>query len=108
MKQKIYIAGKITGIEDLAAERFDCVENILISEGYEVVNPMKLPHNHDKSWESYMKECITELVKCDGIYLMKGFELSKGARVEAKLASDLSIDVINSEKLDKLIEIYLP
>jgi hypothetical protein len=72
-KEKIYIAGKISGIEEQAEKTFSFVENQLVLEGFDVVNPMKLPHNHNKSWESYMKECIAALVYCDYIYPIKGF-----------------------------------
>jgi len=49
---KIYISGKITGIEEEAIKRFEFAQNKLKSADFEVVNPMKLEHNHDKSWEA--------------------------------------------------------
>lgn len=82
MKNKIYIAGKITGMEKEAKAIFDEVENQLKAIGYETVNPMKLPHQHDKSWASYMRECLLALKECDEIYMIKNWNNSKGAKVE--------------------------
>lgn len=94
---KIYISGKITGIEDEAFKLFEIAENKLKLHGYEVVNPMKLPHNHDKSWESYMKECIVALMSCDTIYMLSNYYMSKGAFLEIGLAKELGIMVIYEE-----------
>ena len=63
----MYISGKITGIEAEAETLFAEAEKFLLKKNFEPLNPMKLPHNHDKSWKSYMKECIIALCKCDGI-----------------------------------------
>jgi hypothetical protein len=97
MKTKIYIAGPITG-HDLAERKreFDFTSTLLELDGYEVINPMSLPHDHDKSWESYMRECIKTLVLCDAIYLMQNWELSEGARLEFTIASKLKMKIINS------------
>jgi hypothetical protein len=95
LKNKIYIAGAITG-HDLQErkETFSKHQKYFEEKGYEVVNPMELPHNHDKSWISYMRECIVALVDCQTIYLMSGWELSEGARLEYKIACKLQLKVI--------------
>ena len=98
MKNKtIYIAGPITG-HDLKErfEAFERIESFLLDNGYNVVNPMKLKHDHDKSWESYMRECIQEMMKCNSIYLMKNWVLSDGARLEFTIASKLKMQIIDT------------
>jgi hypothetical protein len=96
MKTKIYIAGPITGHDLTERKReFDFTATLLELDGYEVINPMSLPHKHDKSWESYMRECIEALIKCDAIYLKKGWELSEGARLEFTIASKLKMKIID-------------
>jgi hypothetical protein len=55
---KIYIAGKITGLDtEVAFGEFKRARLILenIYPDSEIINPMELPHNHDKTWESYMR-----------------------------------------------------
>jgi len=98
--QKIYISGTITGKEEQAFKEFQDAENYLndleyaIEKlSYKVINPFKLKHNHDKSWESYMKECLNALLKCDCIYMLNGYENSKGAMLELNVAVSLGFSV---------------
>ncbi len=91
---KTYIAGKITGLDNYKA-LFDAAKIELKKLGpYEPVSPIELPHNHDKIWESYMKECIVALMGCRAIYLLKNFRESKGAMIEFQLATDLGYTII--------------
>jgi Asp-tRNA(Asn)/Glu-tRNA(Gln) amidotransferase A subunit family amidase len=92
---KIYISGKISGIEDAAPQLFQAAEDMLLAQGFEVVNPMKLPHNHDKSWDSYMKEDIDAIRDgCTHIYMLKNWRDSRGARNEINEAMDLKLTII--------------
>jgi hypothetical protein len=91
---KIYIAGKITGLDiGVAEDTFQIIEDVLSVKGHQVVNPIKLPHNHDKSWQSYMKECLTAMLTCDAIAALHSAMDSKGATVEITLARVLDIPV---------------
>lgn len=90
---KIYISGKITGIEDEARVLFEQAENELLAEGHEPVNPMKLNHEHDKRWESYMKTDIKALCDCDAIYKLPNWRDSVGATIEGFIAKLLKIPV---------------
>jgi nucleoside 2-deoxyribosyltransferase len=96
---KIYISGKISGIENEAPKLFQEVEDVLIANSHEVVNPMKLPHNHDKSWESYMKEDLKAMLDCDGVVLLNNWFDSKGAKIECDLAEKLGMDIYNTSHL---------
>jgi len=94
-KTKIYIAGPITGYDLNERKReFDFNQSLLEVEGFEVVNPMALPHNHDKSWESYMRECIAALITCDEIFMLKNWRASKGARIEMYIAFEMGMKII--------------
>jgi hypothetical protein len=94
--RKVYLSGKITGT-DLAETRakFAKAQAELMNAGFEVMNPMALPHDHDKSWNSYMRECIKALMDCDELCLLPCHVTSRGARIEARLAFDLGIAVRN-------------
>jgi hypothetical protein len=91
--KKIYISGKITGIEAQAAQLFEQAETDIRNAGFEPVNPMKLNHNHDKSWESYMKADLKALLDCDGIFMLNNWTDSKGALIELDLALKLKIPI---------------
>lgn len=52
---RVYISGAISGVKDYE-KKFSKAEKDLKAKGYETINPCTLPHDHDKSYESYMKE----------------------------------------------------
>ncbi len=91
---KIYISGKITGIPiERAIVNFAKAKEYIEENKMQAVNPMELPHKHNQTWESYMRENIAALVYCDGIYMQKNWETSKGAKVEYGLAKELGLKV---------------
>ena len=83
----IYISGGITNVPNFM-ERFNKAENDLISQGYEVVNPAKINANLPKicTHKDYMTVSIALLSICDTIYMLKGYERSKGAMEELRYA----------------------
>lgn len=92
---KVYISGAITNNPNAKAQFDKAKETLLeLKKGYEPISPMDLPHNHDKSWKSFMKEDVIELMKCDAIYMMTGWTNSIGARVEFDLAQSLNYKII--------------
>ena len=93
MAKKIYISGKISGIENEAPELFAKAEKELQANGFETVNPMTLNHQHDKSWHSYMKEDVKALCECDVIYMLSNWTDSKGAIIEHTIAMYLGLKV---------------
>lgn len=95
---KVYISGKITGIHARAKKDFAKAEAALIAKGLTPVNPFKFNHNHDKSWENYMRICIIELMKCDAIYMLPNWRKSKGAIIEFHLAVKLNLMVITDTR----------
>jgi hypothetical protein len=96
---KIYIAGKISGLvyED-AYCAFVEAEQVLKRLGHEPVNPMKENgldgDGNEYAWAEYMKRDIPHLLACDGIYLLKNWRDSKGAKIESQLARDLEMKVL--------------
>ena len=91
----IYIAGKVSGIEIEARVLFKRAEIELLIQGHDVINPMELEHDHDKTWQSYMRECISAMMKADALYLLPNWRESKGARIEVQLAHNLGIKILN-------------
>lgn len=92
-KKRCYIAGAVTGTDDYK-ERFEETAYKVIFLKHIPVNPIELAHNHDKSWESYMKETIPAMMRCNAIYMMKGWRQSKGATIEHNLAKKLNYTII--------------
>lgn len=105
---KIYISGKISGIEDKAHSLFQTAEielqykytkkyepnAFVVVQDFTIINPLKLPHLHDKTWKAYMIEDLKALLECDTIYMLKNWNESKGATIERQLALQLGLNVI--------------
>ena len=95
--KKIYISGQITGIESHAPALFEAAESFLRSKGYNPINPMKLPHNHGRKWEDFMKEDLKALMDCDAVYMMSNYTKSDGAKLELHNAIWLKMAVFHEE-----------
>jgi len=95
-KQKCYIAGKVTGLlEQEYRAKFRKAEIAVTVLGYEPVNPVELPHDHDKTWHSYMREAVATMLTCDALYALSDWQQSRRARIEVQLAKDLGMRVIH-------------
>lgn len=98
-KPKIYIAGPMTGIPNGNWFAFNAKEIQLVSEGWEVVNPARMDAESgidpDSMGEYDYEDCarrdIEVLVECDAIYMLAGFQFSKGACWERALAKHLGL-----------------
>lgn len=86
---KIYIAGSITNNPDYK-EQFEKAEKALINKGYEVVNPTK---NNENSYKNYIDAGLKQLMDCDEIYMLSGYENSKGAMLEKHYAEVAGLKV---------------
>lgn len=92
---KCYIAGKIGNLpDDVWQANFKYARLAVRALGYDPVCPTQLPHNHDRTWESYMKEDLTALLQCDLLYAQRNWKESRGATIEVNLAKTVGIEII--------------
>ena len=104
--QKIYISGGITNVPNYE-ENFSRAERRLKEQGFEVVNPceiskrleetLKKSFNQEPTYKEYMIEDITELGRCDAIYMLNNWEKSKGACLEKHFAEVIGLDIMFEE-----------
>lgn len=90
---KFYISGAITNVPDYK-EKFNAAEEQLQGLGLETVNPARLDLGNTATWEDYMKQDVKLLADCDGIFMIKGWRRSKGARLERYLAKKLNLIIM--------------
>lgn len=86
-----YISGQITGLKIEDAERNFIVaaDHLRSNLGLTPINPMEiLPYDPKYEWSDYMLADIKELFRCDAIYMLDNWEVSKGARIEHAIAKD--------------------
>lgn len=102
---RIYISGPMTGLPDYNRAAFNAAASALRGQGYDVENPAENPpppcnclygrqdhspicvlHNEERMWEYYMELAYKQVDKSDAIGLLPGWEISKGAGLEASRA----------------------
>ena len=76
---KIYIAGKITGLDNYK-ELFNKAEKEFLEKGYKVINPSILPEGFE--WAEYMGICYKMIDICNEIHFLNNWLDSKGAILE--------------------------
>lgn len=75
-------------------ENFSKAEKEVKTLGFIPVSPLKLKHDHNKSWGAYMKVDIRALTECHAVYALRNWRQSPGATIEVNLAVSLGINVI--------------
>lgn len=99
-EQKIYLSGGISGRNYVQVrDEFDYVEEYFIYHGHDVVNPAKFGVD-ERTWEEYMKMSIIEMMSCDAVFMLDGWQNSRGATIERNLAWNLNMPVYYQKEFD--------
>lgn len=106
MKKKVYISGAIAHYDlDERRAAFDHAARYLSIKGYEPINPFENGISQEAHWKEHMRVDIGLLLTCDYIYMLRGWELCKGAKLELDVASSCGIQVL-FEGQENLIREY--
>ena len=90
----VYLSGGITGNPNYK-EDFACAERFLSQMGYVVLNPAKVGEElPDLTYEQYMKICYRLVDIADIIFMVSGWQKSKGANAELSYAKSLGKKVM--------------
>ncbi len=102
--QLVYISGPITDRLNHSIP-FEEARGWLKNDGHQVLSPLDIappsereskwsaPLTQEEIWCYYMKEAVKMLVQADCIYMLEGWESSRGAKLEFTLATELNIPV---------------
>ena len=117
---RIYLSGQITGIENYK-KNFEIAEREarekLSDWEPEIFNPANIILPDTATHEDYMRICMRELAKCDAIYMLNGWENSRGACREYGYALGARMMILHQTKpeeektfaervMDKLKKVY--
>ena len=112
MGNKVYIAGPMSGYEEFNFPAFNRVEELLRGTyGYKhVVNPAKLHRTTNLPWVEFLKRDLLELITCDAVFLLEGWEKSRGATLEAFVAYALGLRLYKTLPMypNERFELYEP
>lgn len=104
-RERIYISGPVTGMVDGNRAAFSRVEKEVFAAGFDAENPRrnKLPGYFDieidceELWQFQMKRAVKQLMDCDTIVMLNGWENSKGATIELWLSLMLGLKCLNEK-----------
>lgn len=91
---RIYIAGPMTGLPDFNYPAFNAAAAQLRAQGLHVENPAEHGTVEGAEWGDYLRYDIGRVATCGAIYLLKGWENSKGAQLEVHIARTLDMAVM--------------
>lgn len=89
-----YVAGPMSGLPALNYPAFHAAAAKLRAEGHHVENPAENPQPPCGTWAGWMRMAIRQLSHCDAVLLLPGWENSKGARLEAVIARNLELHIV--------------
>ena len=96
MSEKVYISGAIEHLDlEERKKAFQTAELILSENGFEPINPFNNGIDVNADWREHMRVDIKNLLDCDYILMLKGWELSKGCKLEFDVATSCGIKVFN-------------
>lgn len=97
---KLYIAGRITGLEYEEAESmFMMAETMIEKLGHEPLNPLALvDQDPDRTYEDYLLDAL-EIVLCsaEAMYMLPNWRDSLGARIEHAIAVEKCLPIYYAE-----------
>lgn len=106
MDIQVYISLPMAGFEDTIRKRWDAAVNKVKEIFYDcnvtIVGPLniddfdyngaKVPH--DKKWSYYISKDVEPLLDSTHIFLCKGWEKSKGCKLESVIANEMKLKVM--------------
>ena len=99
--KRIYLSGKITGLEkEEVAYRFDKAKVLashihgLKGEHIDISDPSFLEGDMPgATYEAYMKQALINMLECEEIYMLKEWETSRGACLELQVAAACGLKI---------------
>jgi hypothetical protein len=91
--KRIYISGPISRLKDNNKQSFINAKNKLLILGYEVKSPFDITES-EMTYVEYMRFDIRALTFCDSIYMLNGWQDSKGARLEKLIAEAIGLKIL--------------
>lgn len=90
---KLYLAGPMTGLPEFNYPLFRYTAELLTNLGYEVEDPSTNVNPTPDDYHGWLREGLAQLIRCDGVALLPGWEASGGARLEVNVGATLGMQV---------------
>jgi hypothetical protein len=100
--KRVYIAGPMSGIQDLNFPAFHAEAARLRAAGFDVVNPAEINVDPSEGWAACMKRDIAQMLTCDAVALLPGWQQSRGATLEHHIATALGMPALRAADLHRV------
>lgn len=91
---KLYIAGPMTGLPNFNYPAFERAETLLNQLGFETESPHHNGENGEQerfAYEEFIRMGLKQLLQCNGVALLDGWERSRGVAIELYVARAIKI-----------------
>ena len=108
--RRIYVAGPMSGLPELNYPAFHEAATRLRAKGWHVENPAENPDPHvDASchWTAYMRMGLSQVATCHAIYMLPGWQNSKGASLEYMVAQQLGMQILVHDQQEEVLQGWL-
>lgn len=93
---KCYLAGPMSGYPDHNIPAFREAASTLRARGYEIISPADACDDQSgRTWEEWMRLDIKLLMECDGVFVLPGWERSRGARLEVHIGRSVGLEIVS-------------
>lgn len=108
--KKVYIAGPMRGRPDFNSAAFNEAEAAFTARGFRVWNPARhgkdfagtgldvadRPDFSPNATARYMRRDLPEVLGCDVVAVLEGWEKSIGARIEVWVARECGLEIVDA------------
>ncbi len=104
MTKSIYLAGPMTGFKwELVKKCFDTAQQLFERDGFVVYNPAVIGYQTGWRYTDYIEvsQAIQKLAR--SIFMLPGWEESKGARFEKHVAEVMGQEIIEAPKVQEAV-----
>lgn len=90
---KLYVAGPMTGLPEFNYPAFRRAAADLEAAGFQVEDPSTNVNPTPDDYHGWLRAGLAQLITCDAVALLDGWEASGGARLEVNVAATLGLRV---------------
>lgn len=108
--RRIYVAGPMSGLPEFNYPAFHEAAARLRAKGWHVENPAENPAPHGDAscqWTAYMRMGLSQVTTCHAIYLLPGWQKSKGASLEYMVVQQLGLQIHFHQQQEDVLREWL-
>lgn len=89
--KRVYVAGPMSGIDHYNRTAFEAAARQLNGQGYDAITPFDALTTDD--WHEGMRADIRAMLQCEEVFVLPGWQKSKGASLEIQIALTLEMPI---------------